>query len=340
LRPGIGIGAICLLGIGALETSAATAQSAAPGYALETVSRPGAMFCGLDEEPGALLVTNLADGRLYRRNDATGELAPFGPELPHGVDIIGDPAGPYRVAPHGGGYLVAQGWTPVDAGEDPRDHALLIIDANGETRILDKDFWNPFAFVAVGETIYVVDAARNTVERLGRDGKRDTVAAFPRIEHSGSAMRHLSPTEFAADEAYEVDAVPTGIAARDGRLLVSLFGGFPYVAGGGAIVSIDPETADGDRRVEVDGLEAPVGVAFLAAGELLVLEHGMFHQASGFVPGTGRLLLVGTGGERVALIDGLTRPTSVLVRESGTVAVAGLDGKLLFLTREPTGESK
>lgn len=293
------------------------------------------MLCGLEEEPGALLITDLAEGRLYRRQDATGQWAPFGPELPHGTDVIGDPAGPYRVANYRGGYLVAQGWTPVDAVEDPRDHALLMFDATGETRILDDDFWNPFAFVTADETIYVVDAARNTVESLGMDGDRRNVVAFPRIEHSGAAMRHLSPTEFAAGEAYEVDAVPTGIAARDGRLYVSLFGGFPYLAGGGAVVSIDPELNGSERRVEVDGLDAPVGVAFLPTGELLVLEHGAYNQASGFIPGTGRLLWVGSHGERHTLIDELTRPTSVLVRKNGEIIVTGLDGKLLFLTKEP-----
>jgi hypothetical protein len=147
-------------------------------------------------------------------------------------------------------------------------------------------------------------------------------------------MRRLSPTEFAADQAYEVDAVPTGIAARDDRLFVSLFGGFPYLTGGGAVVSLDPETKEGESRVEVDGLDAPVGVAFLPTGELLVLEHGTFDQASGFVPGTGRLLRIGPGGARISLIDGLTRPTSVLVRESGTVVVASLNGRLLFLTKD------
>ena len=52
----------------------------------------------------------------------------FGPTLPHGLDVIGDPTGPYRVVRAGDGYVVAQGWTPVDADEGPLDHALLEID--------------------------------------------------------------------------------------------------------------------------------------------------------------------------------------------------------------------
>ena len=51
-------------------------------------------------------------------------------------------------------------------------------------------------------------------------------------------MQSLSPTEFAEGETYEFDAVPTGIALRDGRLYVSLFGGFPFLAGAGKVVSL------------------------------------------------------------------------------------------------------
>lgn len=325
------VSVFCLGLVGALPATSVIAQSAADGYSLEIMTHDGAMFGGLDEENNAILVTNLADGRLYRRYDGTGELAAFGPILPHGIDVIGDPSGPYKVAAHGNGYLVAQGWTPVDAAEDPRDHAILEIDADGETTVLTDDFWNPFAFVVIGETIFVVDAARNTVERLDVTGDRQTIVTFPRIAHSGSEMRSLSPTEFTNSEPYEVDAVPTGIAVRDGRLFVSLFGGFPYVKGGGAVVSFDPSAATGVHRVEVDGFDAPVGVAFAPNGALLVLEHGQFDQASGFVPGTGRLVQV-IGGERTSLIDGLTRPTSVLVRSNRTIVVAGLDGTLIFLT--------
>jgi DNA-binding beta-propeller fold protein YncE len=316
-----------------LCTTAVAVPSAAPGYTLDVVSQTGAIFCGLAEEPGALLVTNLADGRLYRRDDSTGRLVPFGPALPHGIDVIGDPTGPYRVAVQGDGYLIAQGWTPVDADEAPRDHALLTLDPSGEAAVLSDDFWNPFAFVAVGEAIFVVDAARNTVERLGVDGGRRTVAAFPRLEQEGEAMQSLSPTEFTAAEIYQVDAVPTGIAARDGRLFVSLFGGFPFIAGGGVVVSFDPANGPDEQRVEVGDLDSPVGVAFAPDGSLLVLEHGEYDQANGFLPGTGRLLSVAAAGERATLIDGLTRPASVLVRDDGTIAVSSLDGTLVFLTK-------
>ena len=224
----------------ALAIAAAPAiaePTAAPGFSVAVVEKPGAVFAGLARDGDALLVTNLADGRLYRRG-ADGAFVAFGPVLPHGVDVIGDPTGPYAVARRGAGYIVAQGWTPVDQSEDPRDHALLEVDDTKVVRVIDADFWNPFAFAAQDDTLFVVDAAKNTVERLDA-GERNRLATFPRIAQAGSALQKLSPTEFAKQKPYEVDAVPTGIAARDGRLYVSLFGGFPYVAGGGAVVSIE-----------------------------------------------------------------------------------------------------
>ena len=61
---------------------------------------------------------------------------------------------------------------------------------------------------------------------------------FKRLKTSGAALETLSPTEFADRQAVEFDAVPTGIAAHDGRLYVSLFGGFPFLPGSGKVVSL------------------------------------------------------------------------------------------------------
>jgi hypothetical protein len=304
-----------------------------PGYRLETVIVPGAVLAGLARDGDDLLFTDLGGGRLYRRH-RDGTLTAFGPVFPHGLDVIGDPTGPYRVLPADDAYVVAQGWTPAGAEEGTYDHALVMVDGD-EARVVDSDFWNPYDFVASGGAYYVVDAARNTVERLEPGGTgRKTLVAFDRISQAG--LQDLSPTEFPKGTSYEVDAVPTGIALHEGRLYVSLFGGFPFVAGGGKVVSL-PENGDAPAlRIERDGLNAPVDIAFDTKGRLLVLEHGRFDQATGFQAGSGRLLRFEMfSGEPEVLLEGLTRPVSVLVWDDRQIIVSELGDRLHFLTSEP-----
>ena len=86
-------------------------------------------------------------------------------------------------------------------------------------------------------------------------------------------------------------------------------------------------------RREIDGLNAPVALAIDAGGRLLVVEHGLYDQATGFVAGSGRLSSVDLAtGERRAILDGLTRPASVLVWDDGELVVSDLGGHLHFLT--------
>ena len=321
-----------VVGAIALAASAVSAEPvAAPGFKLEVLREPGAIFSGLARDGDALLATDLASGKLLRRV-GEGKLVPFGPVFPHGLNVFGDPTGPYRVSRVGDRLLVAEGWTPVDDDEGPFDHALVAIDSAGAARVVSNDFWNPFNFVASGSFLYVVDAARNSVERIGMDGTGKTpVMSFARLGQSNSALQTLSPTEFKSDATYEVDAVPTGMAFRDGRLSVSLFGGFPYLAGTGRVVSFGE--AGGEPQTDVSGLDAPVAVAWLG-GHLLILEHGTFDQASGFQPGTGRLIAFDDlHGRREVILDGLTRPASVLVWDDRRIVVSTLGDTIYFLTR-------
>lgn len=305
--------------------------SAAADYRLETVHVPGAAFAGLARDGDALLVTDLRSGRLYRRGSG-GELVGFGPVFPHGLDVIGDPTGPYRVMRLNEGFVVAQGWTPTNTAESPLDHSLVSLDASGDARVISDDFWNPFDFVAAESGFYVVDAARNSVEHLRPDGRRTTLAVFRRLPQAAGAMQSLSPTEFGQGGSYDVDAVPTGIALREGRLYVALFGGFPFLPGAGKIVSVP--TTGGEPRVEVEGLNAPVAIGFDHEGVMLVLEHGIYDQGEGFRKGSGRLLkLDRASGERGVVLTGLTRPVSVLVGDARELVVSDLAGNLHFLRR-------
>jgi hypothetical protein len=326
--------AILTAGFVLLSAASIAEPKAGPGYRIETFSMPGAVFAGLSRDADGVLVTDLAAGKLYRRQ-LDGKLTAFGPIFPHGRDVIGDPTGPYRVHRVDGAYVVAQGWTPVGSKEGPYDHALIAVN-NGEARVISNDFWNPFDFIVSGNTYYVVDAARNSVERLKSDGtQKETIYAFSRIDQTGTALQRLSPTEFPGESTYAVDAVPTGIALHHGRIYVSLFGGFPFATGAGRVVSV---TEDGEAkvpRIEVEGLNAPVDVDFDKNGRFLVLEHGVYEQAIGFEPGTGRLLSfdVATGDSKVVL-EGLTRPASVLVWDERRLIVSDLGGNLHFLTLE------
>lgn len=316
-----------------LAPHAGAEPSVSPNYRLETVHVPAAAFGGLARDGGALLVTDLAGGRLYRR-DAERRLAAFGPIFPHGKDVIGDPTGPYRVARVGDVFVVAQGWTPANSEPGRLDHALVALDEAGGTRVVGSDFWNPFDFVAAADGFYVVDAARNSVEHLRANGERNTVVSFKRMKQAARTLQRLSPTEFSEDEEYETDAVPAGIARRDGRLYITLFGGFPFVAGAGKVVSV-PETGDRSApRVEAEGLNAPVAIAFADDGTMLVLEHGTYDQSRGFGEGTGRLLkLDGKTLRRETVLAGLTRPVSVLVWDERQLVVSDLVGNLHFLKR-------
>jgi hypothetical protein len=315
--------------------AAASAEpAAAAGYRLETVHVPGAAFAGLARDGDALLVTDLASGRLYRRS-REGGLVAFGPVFPHGLDVTGDPTGPYRVLRTGDRFVVAQGWTPAKADESPLDHSLVSVDAAGKTRVISDDFWNPFDFVAAENGFYVVDAARNSVEHVEPDGRRKTLVTFRRLPQAAGAMQSLSPTEFEAGSNYEVDAVPTGIVLRDGRLHVALFGGFPFLPGAGKIVSLATSGDVPEPRLEVEGLNAPVAIAFDQDGAMLVLEHGTYDQKEGFQKGSGRLLkLDRETGERNLVLDGMTRPVSVLVWDARQLVISDLDGNLHFLRRE------
>jgi hypothetical protein len=316
-----------------LAASAGAEPTVESGYRIETVSVPGAAFAGLSRDGETLLVTDLASGRLYRRS-GEGKLVAFGPVFPHGLDVIGDPTGPYHVARAGAVLVVTQGSTPVNSDASRLDHALVAVDEAGGVRVMSSDFWNPFDFIVVGGTYYVIDAARNSVERIQADGRKNTLITFRRISEPTTELRSLSPTEFAEGNNYEVDAVPTGIAYHDGRLYIALFGGFPYLAGAGKIVSIPEAGGALTPRLDVDGLNAPVGIAFGSDGGMLVLEHGTYDQKEGFRKGSGRLLrLDKVTGHQEVVLDNLTRPVSVLVWDEQQLVVSELGGNLYFLTR-------
>ena len=126
--------------------------------------------------------------------------------------------------------------------------------------------------------------------------------------------------------------MPTGIAARGGRLYVSLLGGFPFVAGSGRIASLPEAGTPSAARIEAVDLNAPVDIAFNSKGEMLVLEHGTFDQLGKWNPGSGRLVVINPAtNRRSVILAELTRPVAVLPFDDANIVVSQLDGTLVFL---------
>ena len=314
-----------------LATPASAQIVAAPGWTAAAIDHDLTTPSGAAADGPDLLLTDLADGRVVRLR-ADGSITTLHDGLPVGRDVLGAPTGPYKVHVRNGRIVVAQGWQDVSRDEGPLDHALLAI-AGGAAHVLARDFWNPYDFAWGGDAWYVADAGRNTLARLTDDGVVGEVFVFAGLEQRRSDLAALSPTEFKDDEAYTVDAVPTGVAARGERIFVALFGGFPFVAGGGRIVSV-PKTGGPRARLEVRDLDAPIDIAFTADGTLLVVEHGRFDlTAEDFAPTTGRLTRVDLAtGERTVLASGLTRPVTVVPEAAGTIVVVQMSGSVLRLT--------
>ncbi|HEV8391245.1 MAG TPA: ScyD/ScyE family protein [Dongiaceae bacterium] len=286
-----------------------------------------------------LIVTDLATGRVVRV-EKDGALADLTKPLQVGIDVMGQPTGPYKVKVYRRSISVSQGWPDTNAEPVPTDHAIISFTNPEEApHIVSSDFWNPYDFEIVGHPddsaeLFVVDAGKNALLRVEGSAAK-TVYEFPRLKRDASEMSELSPTEFAQGaEPYEVDAVPTGLAISDGRVWVALFGGFPFVPKGGAVVSLALEGEGATPRMEVNGLDSPIDVEFTDDGDLLILEMGAFDMATGFVAGTGRLSIVdpGTGKPR-PLLRGLDRPVTVLAAPNDEIYISALSGHIYRLKR-------
>jgi hypothetical protein len=235
---------------------------------------------------------------------------------------------------HDGRIFIAQGWQDVERDEGPLDHALLEIEPGDRgPRVVSGDFWNPFDFEWGGDAWYVADGARNTLVRVTLEGHLSTLHSFAKLEPAAPEGERLSPTEFEEGESYEVDAVPTGIAIRGERIFVALFGGFPFVTGAGVVYSVAAADPSAGANVELGGLNAPTDIAFDEGGRLLVLEMGLFDMELGFRPASGRLLRVDLAtATRTVLLEGLTRPVTVLPLGDGTALIVQLNGDIVRLS--------
>ena len=314
-----------------LHAPARADPRAAPGWRVEPLPYGLSSPSGAARDGADLVLTDLATGRVVRAS-ADGNIQILHSGLPVGRDVLGERTGPYKVRVRDGRVFVSQGWQDAGRAEIATDHAIFELTPDGGVRTLSNRLWNPYDFEWGGDAWYVADAAQNALMRLAPGGSLSIVYAFPDLVQRRTDLRFLSPTEFKSDEPYALDAVPTGIALRGERVFVALFGGFPFIAGSGRIVSL-PKTGGAGARLELDGLDAPVDIAFDAKGRLLVLEMGRFGLASAtFRPGTGRLSRLDlVRGEREVLLEGLSRPVTVVPVADGAYVVVQSSGGILRL---------
>jgi len=128
---------------------------------------------------------------------------------------------------------------------------------------------------------------RRPKHRRTRDaGRRQTTLfEFPRLNGTKKRSEPVAD-RVSGKKPYEVDAVPTGLAEREDRLYVSLSAGFPTSKAARRRLA-----GQAGRNTEAR-LEMTVRHAgrhrLRWSGRLLILEHGRFDQATGFVPGSGR----------------------------------------------------
>jgi hypothetical protein len=313
---------------------AQSAPEAAKGFVVSELPIHLELGSGLAEHDGRLFFTDMGTGEVIRFDPASGA-TPLA-TLPIGIDVMGAPTGPYKIAAHGSRLLVTQGWQDVNRSEGPQDHALLSIEPGGAIRVMSHEFWNPYDIAPAGDDWFVVDSAKNTLFLWSPSASAPVeYFAFPRIRHEATALQSLSPTEFKAEQPYEVDAVPTGVAVGKGVVYVALFGGFPFPDGGGQVVSIPTAATDRQARVEVEDLNAPTDVALDRDGRLLVLEYGRFEVGGDFAPGSGRLLRIDLAtGERTVLLSSLSKPATVLPLSAGGYVVTQMGGPVVRLAPE------
>ena len=143
------------------------------------------------------------------------------------------------------------------------------------------------------------DAGGNDVVRIGANGQISLLAVLPPVP-----------------EARNQNPVPTSITVGpDGAYYVGQLTGAPFVDGAASVYRIVP----GDEPEEfVSGFKSIIDIAFDDHGNLYVLQ-----QATGptMLTGPGVLFRVAPDGSRTTVLEGLMRPTSVVVGPDGSIYV-------------------
>lgn len=166
-----------------------------------------------------------------------------------------------------------------------------------------------------GELLYVTDGGRNLVWQVDiNSGAFSILAVFPQV--ANPMFPSLGPPF--------IDAVPTGIAADKGQLLVTLLRGVPFPPGTSVVAQVNLLT--GSPTPFIAGLKTAIDVLPIKAHhdtDYLVLQHA---SAGPFFGSPGLLLRFDTpAGPPAVIANCLNRPTSMtLDKNNGTLYVTEL----------------
>jgi hypothetical protein len=156
---------------------------------------------------------------------------------------------------------------------------------------------NPFGMVEADGTLYLVDAAQNTVLQVDADtGETKLILKLPEMTNPSG----MPPT---------MDAVPDSIRFHEGRLLVPLLSGFPFPDGAAEVRSIG---LDGSNEPFIGGLNSAIDVLPVNMGDdrqvFFVLEYSLDQNANA----PGRLLRFDTPTSApVTAAENLISPTNL-----------------------------
>ena len=180
---------------------------------------------------------------------------------------------------------------------------------------------HPFGIVADHTHLYVVDAGFNTVRKVEiATGMEQTLASFP-----------PTPTPLTNGPPV-IENVPTSIHWVGGQLLVTTFGGAPFLQGLSKVVQVNPQT--GAVVSLVGGLTTAIDAISLSAdtlnGGVLTLEYDLSFPR----PGPGRLqsFAVQTSDAVMHSTCPVTPSSMLIDRTSGRLIISELGtGRLVWL---------
>lgn len=182
---------------------------------------------------------------------------------------------------------------------------------------------NPFQLLVVDNNIFVTDGGRNLIWKVDlNSGSYSALAEFPNIPNP----------LFPAFGGPFVEGVPTGLDYSDGKILVTLFRGFPFPPGTSTVQEIDP--VSGNNVTFISELRTAIGV--MSAGSSADRNYFVMQHTSGatilplfFEPGL-LLHFESPTDPPTVIADCLTRPSSmVLDKKTGRLYITEVGGKVV-----------
>jgi hypothetical protein len=182
---------------------------------------------------------------------------------------------------------------------------------------------NPYGLAAIGKMLFATDGGRNLLWQVNlRTGAFSPLVEFPDIPNP------LFPTLGGPF----LQAVPTGITAVNGQLLVTLLRGAPFPTGTSTVEQIDPHT--GSDTQFISNLTTAIDIK--AFGGRLGFNYLVLEASSEgpFFAGPGTVLRIDDpANPPIVLADCLTPvPSSMTVDKSNnTLYVTEVDGRLITI---------